>query len=317
MSAPELVAQLRASLNDGMPLPGAGQTALRHQRLLDIARHDLSLARLAEAHWDAVAILREAGRTPKPDAIYGVWASEIPGANLTLSPDHRLCGTKAFCSGAQLVDRALVTVGAPEPTLYEVDLRQNAAFVCYDGSSWKTSAFADTHTATVSFRSLPLSAADVVGDSGWYLRRPGFWHGACGPAACWAGGAIGLIDYAKQQSRHDPHTLAHLGAMQATGWALRSYLDTAGAQIDADPGGVWAAQARALIVRHLVEQGCTDVLRRLARAYGPRPLAMESEISRRYQELDLYLRQCHAERDLEVLGRLTQEGQGEQCPAAG
>ena len=60
---------------------------------------------------------------------------------------------------------------------------------------------------------------------------------------------------------------------------------------------------RALTVRHLVEQACTDVLRRLPRAYGPYPLVMEENISRRYQELDLYLRQSHAERDLEALGR--------------
>jgi hypothetical protein len=59
------------------------------------------------------------------------------------------------------------------------------------------------------------------------------------------------------------------------------------------------AMIRALTVRHLVEQACTDVLRRLPRAYGPYPLAMEENISRRYQELDLYLRQSHAERDLE------------------
>ena len=60
---------------------------------------------------------------------------------------------------------------------------------------------------------------------------------------------------------------------------------------------------RALQVRHLIEQACTDTLRRFARAYGPHPLTMVSEISHRYHGLDLYLRQSHAERDLESLGR--------------
>jgi hypothetical protein len=46
-------------------------------------------------------------------------------------------------------------------------------------------------------------------------------------------------------------------------------------------------------------------LRRLPRAYGPHPVAMDEKISKRYQELDLYLRQSHAERDLEALGRAT------------
>jgi hypothetical protein len=60
---------------------------------------------------------------------------------------------------------------------------------------------------------------------------------------------------------------------------------------------------RALTVRHLVEQACTDLLRLLSRAYGPHPLAMDEEVALRYQELDLYLRQLHAERDLESLDK--------------
>ena len=46
------------------------------------------------------------------------------------------------------------------------------------------------------------------------------------------------------------------------------------------------------------------VLRSFARAYGPYPLAMNKDVSQHYQELGLYLRQSHAERDLEALGRL-------------
>jgi hypothetical protein len=58
---------------------------------------------------------------------------------------------------------------------------------------------------------------------------------------------------------------------------------------------------RALQVRHLVELARTDVLQRFARAFGPYPLSMDADISRRYQEVDLYLRQSHAERDLGTL----------------
>ena len=31
--------------------------------------------------------------------------------------------------------------------------------------------------------------AAVLGEANWYVERPGFWQGACGPAAAWAGGA--------------------------------------------------------------------------------------------------------------------------------
>jgi alkylation response protein AidB-like acyl-CoA dehydrogenase len=306
MTTERLAIQLRKSMTQEIPLPGAGDTATRHRLLFEIGRKDLSLARLVEAHWDAVAILRESGNEPKTDCLYGVWTSERPGQALTFEQDGytlRIDGKKMFCSGAGLVDRALVTVDGLQPQLVDVDLRGNAHALRFDDSDWKTSAFQETHTSTVAFQDVRVSSEDLIGAPGWYLQRPGFWHGACGPAACWAGGAAGLVDYAKEQSREDPHTLAHLGAMHASIWALRSFLDTAGHEIDDAPADRENAITLALTVRHLTEQACTEVLRRLARAYGPYPMAMNEKITRRYQELDLYLRQSHAERDLEVLGR--------------
>ena len=136
---------------------------------------------------------------------------------------------------------------------------------------------------------------DLIGEPGWYLERPGFWHGACGPAACWAGGAAGLVDYAERQSRYDSHTIT-ISVRCTLLSGQPAYLDSAGNQIDVCPARQENSIIRALTVRHLVEQACTDVLRRLPRAYGPYPLAMDEDIARRYQELDLYLRQSHAER---------------------
>jgi hypothetical protein len=52
-----------------------------------------------------------------------------------------------------------------------------------------------------------------------------------------------------------------------------------------------------------VDQLASDTLQRFSRAYGPHPLAMDAAMSRRCAELHLFLRQCHAERDLEALGR--------------
>jgi hypothetical protein len=300
---------LRKLHEDGqlnLPFPGSGETATRHQRLLAFGREDLSLARLAEAHVDALAILAEAHCPADPTALYGVWASEAPGHCLRLDCSAgglELNGSKAFCSGAGIIDRALVTVSVPEQRLVDVDLRANRCNMVIDGSAWIASAFAETGTATVKFGRTVTSREQVIGGPRWYLERPGFWHGACGPAACWAGGAIGLVDYARSQSQQDPQTLAHLGALYAGAWGMRAHLDSAGFEIDESPTDAEAACTRALTVRHLIEQASSDVLRRFARAYGPRPLAFDRETSRRYHELDLYIRQSHAERDLESLGR--------------
>ncbi len=290
-----------------LPFPGSGATPIRHKRLAEIARENLATARLAEAHVDAAAILHEAGRDPHPGAVYGVWASETSGQSLALTGAaecFELSGAKMFCTGATIVDRALITVMKPERLLLEVDLRLNGDRILYDESAWVASAFADTHTAIASFDRVRVSASNVIGPAEWYFSRAGFWHGACGPAACWAGGASGLLDYAIAHTRSDnPHAVAHLGGIAAGVWGMRAALEQAGREIDHDLEDAASAMRRALIVRHLVEDACTEILRRFSRAFGPRPFAFDAVVSKRCQELVLYIRQSHAECDLETLGR--------------
>ena len=302
MTTDALLARFDEVCREDLAVPGAGQTANRHRRIFEAGREDLSLAKLAEAHWDAVAILREAGREPHPGARYAVWASEIPGRELLLqSTAHgtSISGTKEFCSGAALVDRALLTAGVNGSCLVEIDLRTAPENISIDGSGWGVDAFRMTETAAITLREYPVAV--VVGEANWYVERPGFWQGACGPAAAWAGGAAGLADYAMTTRRDDAHTAAHLGAMQANVWATECLLRSAAEEFDRAPQA--GAMVRALQVRHLVEQACTDTLRRFARCMGPAPLAKNAGIARRYAELDLFLRQSHAERDLETLGR--------------
>lgn len=294
-----------------LPVPAAGHTSERHRRLFDVARRDVALARLVEAHVDALAILAEAGRAPRPRVAYGVWAADAPADRLHVSPQQRpgivgLTGTKAFCTGAGIVDRALVTVSAgSDVILVDVDVRPSAE-VGFDNSDWVAAAFADTRTARAAFAGVNVAPDDVIGEPGWYLDRVGFWHGACGPAACWAGGAAGLADWmldAVRDKPPEPHRDAHLGALQATRWRMTAALAGAGDEIDRSPLDQPAAHRLALALRADVERGCTEIVDHIGRAMGPRPAAFEPAISRRLAEVQLYIRQCHAERDLEALGR--------------
>jgi hypothetical protein len=95
--------------------------------------------------------------------------------------------------------------------------------------------------------------------------------------------------------------------MQANIWGMYSLLKQAGEEIDTAPTDAKAGQARALQLRHLVEQMGADTLQRFSRAYGPFPLSMDEETARRVQEAGLYMRQSHAERDLESLARLIKD----------
>jgi alkylation response protein AidB-like acyl-CoA dehydrogenase len=287
-----------------LPLPGHGRTALRHLALCELGRSDLALARIAEAHTDALAILAEADHVGRSGALYGVWASD--GRNSQLRAERsrgrwRLNGLKQYCSGASFATDALVTAHHGEGIrLFEVSL--DAPGVRVEPSTWANPAMSDTATCPVSFESVSIEESAVLGESDWYLQRPGFWHGAVGPAACWAGGALSLIDAARRLNRPDPHSRAHLGALEAAAWSLMALLDTASAEIDGDPmDRNHNARRRALMVRHLIERTCTEVLDRFGRATGPQLLAFDHQVAKQHAALSLYIRQCHAERDLEVI----------------
>ena len=294
----ERVRRLAADLD--LPHPGEGHTAERWRALAAVARHDVTEARVIEAHVDAASILHEAGLEPEPGALYGVWAAEEPGRALDLT-DERVRGHKPFCTGTGIVDRALVTARTDTGiVLAEIDARHPS--IEYDTDDWLTPAFAATGTATAT---LDTPTIRQVGPVGWYLDRVGFWHGACGPAACWAGGVLGLIDQAVAATAAkgaEPHLDAHVGALVAIGWELAAMLDRAGDEIDADPDDRAAASVRARIVRHLVDRAATEAIDRFGRALGPRPLIRDGDVIRRIAEVQLYVRQCHAERDLAALG---------------
>jgi hypothetical protein len=301
---------LLAACADGssLPLPGSGDTAQRHRVLYEWARADLSFARLMEAHCDAIAILAEAGRRPRCGSIYGVWASESPAYSLEMSDrdSWTVDGRKAFCTGAGIVDRALVTVPSSDgELLIDVDVKPSSS-LSFESSSWVVDAFTDTHTASALFSGVAVMPEDVVGDPGFYTRRVGFWHGALGPACCWAGGAAGLVDAAmKAVADRVPDAVSdiHVGRLDALRWRMECVLDGAAGEIDGSPDDFGEAYRRALRCRHEIDIAAGAVVDEFSRLLGPRPLAFDRALSTRVAEVQLYRRQCHAERDLAQLGR--------------
>lgn len=293
-----------------VPPMGEGQSFARLQFLSTVARQDLGLARLVEGHLDATQILREAGKPAEPDRLYGIWASGGPSDTTVLQtgnsaePNMRLSGVKPFCSGSDLVDTALVQVYSADQ-LIAVDMHRarEQQRVRFDEGAWVSSAFAATHTWTVEFNRTAVSADQQIGGANWYFERPGFALGALAPAACWAGGAFGLVDTVRRKRLTNAHARAHLGAMVSALYSMQSMLRWACERADADPrnqaGDIFPT---ALLVRHQIERGCTEILDRFGRTLGPRPFVFDAASARHIEELTVYIRQCHSEQDLEELG---------------
>jgi len=298
-------ASIKASVvelvDNGVPDLAGGDTATRWDRLYEWARRgSVSAARLAEAHLDATAILAEAGHSADPDAsVYGVWASS-PGSTATLSKDHTVVrGIKPFCSGVGLVDRALVTVtdlDSEQGCLVEIDTAN-----LKPPPPWAGHALRDTLTGPADLGSCRV--VRTIGTADWYLDRPGFWHGALGPAACWAGAAAGLVDAALRDPSEDPHRLAAHGELTALRISMESVLEAAGAATDRDPTDRSKAKQRALASRHIIERTASAIADLYSRTVGPRPFVSDPDVVQRHADLHLYVRQHHGARDLELLGR--------------
>jgi hypothetical protein len=326
----EPIERLRLLVGDGhldaVPPPGQGATARRFAVLAEIGALDLSLARLAEGHLDALAILAEAGGSPR-GGCYGVWAAERAGGAVRATPHPgagpggasggqrcwQLEGVKSYASGAGRLDRALVTAATAEgPRLFDVDL--SAGGVSVVAGTWPAVGMADSLSASVRFEAVAVPARAAVGGAGFYTARPGFWAGSVGVAACWYGGALGIqrslttalmrLPVGAATPGPAPHQLAHFGAVVARVGAMEATLAAAAAELDADPlDGSGGARLRALRVRHLVYEGCLEVLDHAARAGRTSLLTGDAAVARRVADLPVYLSQHHPDADLEALGR--------------
>jgi hypothetical protein len=310
-----LLRQLVLGALDQLPLPGQGQTLARWQALAAVAAQDLSLAKLYEAHTDALAILAEAGAHAPPHSIWGVWCAQGRPGSLHMRTDAGtdqliLDGEKNWCSGAAAVTHALLGERDDRGRywLLALDLGQAGVDVIED--DWAAIGMAATRTARLQLRS---ASARVIGAPGFYLERPGFWHGGMGIAACWYGAAAALVELMCKRlvQRADSHALARLGSAQCALYGAAAALRESAAGIDASPAA--NAMQQALRTRLIVERACLQIIDDLGCALGPHPYCNHRRSARLLADLPVWLRQSHAERDLAALARTSLEEETAPC----
>ncbi|ROS30792.1 acyl-CoA dehydrogenase [Cellulomonas sp. PhB150] len=303
--------------------PGRGQTARLWELLASLAVRDLAVARAVEPHLDALAVLDQARATVPRTGMWGVYAAEGPGAPLAAHETEAgwtLDGIKPWCSLAGVLDSALVTALADDGrrVLLAVDL--HAPEVSPVDQPWAARGLVEIPSTPVRFDE---ARATFVAGADWYLERPGFWWGAIGVAACWFGGAVGVARrvHAEAARRPDDRLLTmHLGAVDERLAAARVCLVDAAARVDAsgavtrngtepeDGDARAAGRVLAKRVRATVARTCEDTLRIAGHALGPGPLTQEPAHAKRVADLEVYVRQQHAERDDASLGAVLARG---------
>jgi hypothetical protein len=308
---------------DQLPPPASGKTLQRWQALSLVAAHDLSLAKLYEGHTDALAIFNELSHVlPAPlSSVWGVWAAEAPGARVQIEADPaagetgvRLRGVKSWCSGAAFVSHGLLTAWHSDgcgPQLVAVPMRQPGVSVRAD--EWRAVGMSGSASIDVAFDG---AHAELVGQPGEYLSRPGFWQGGAGIAACWHGGATFLASVLQrsvvtaQAPAAMPSTPAFrqaaLGRIYTELTATAALLREAAQWIDAHPRD--DASAVALRARLRAEQQAQSVLGIVGAALGAAPFCRDARFARMAADLPVFIRQSHGERDFAALGERVAAG---------
>ncbi|MCC4908312.1 acyl-CoA dehydrogenase [Microbacterium sp. cx-59] len=294
------------------PLPG-DDTRARWRLLAETARLDVGAARMLEPHLDALAIIAEADRDgvlAEPLDTHGTWGVfAAEGGDRPVQaeqqPDGRwtLTGRKPWCSLAAHLDRALVTAWrGDERGLFAIDLR-GPGVTALPGP-WHARGLRQVVSAPIDLDAAP---AVPVGGPGWYLRRSGFAEGGMGVAAVWWGSALPLVDAltaAASRDGADQLAAVFAGRADAASWSASVVLDAAAGAVDGGRATGEAAKLLAARVRAVVAASAREILDLESRALGPGPVAVDESHARRVADLELYLRQDHADRDLARLGRL-------------
>lgn len=299
---------LQALIDEGLdqlPMPASGQVLERWQALSCVAGHDLGLCKLYEGHTDALAIFQEIGaQAPDTGTSWGMWAAEPPQARVSVHHKGdrlQVSGRKAWCSGAAVLSHALMTAWDEDDQqqLVAVDLRQPGVSITQEG--WRAVGMGATGSVEVAF---VRAQGTAIGKPGEYLSRPGFWQGGIGIAACWYGAsraiALRLLHHAGKS--REPHALAHLGAVDVALHSAWTVLQEAARSIGLAPTA--DAQFLARRSRAVIEHSAEEVMRHVGRALGAGPYCKDQHFARLIADLPVFLRQSHAERDLEALGEL-------------
>ncbi|MFC0358624.1 hypothetical protein CYJ76_04925 [Kytococcus schroeteri] len=280
---------------------------------------DIGWSRLAEGHADAVRVLAQAGRTPEPGALYGVWASRSRGSGPVARPvpgGWEVSGELRFASGVGVLDRALVTAVDAEGTHRLLDLP--VAGWEGDPASWPVTAMATSRSWTVPVRTTCAASAEV-GAPGWYLARPAFLPGGVGVAAVWWGATVRV---AREAGRFgagappSPERARRHGLVRTELVAAGAVLQEAGRRLEElmPPGsmGEWdalgAGTREALAglsqeVRAVVASAGTRVLGHVRVLGGAVGLAQDEDLARSVADLEVYLAQHPADRAAVGLGQ--------------
>ena len=281
--------------------PNQSNTLIRWQVLAYVSSLDLTLAKWFESHLDALSILHEVGYDKAPQGLWAVWAAEGHPDPIRYT-EGKISGSKAWCSGANLVDYGLMTYRDELGQAQLLMVNMHQCGIDIDNNAWQAVGMQATDTATLYFHEVD---AINVGTPNAYLERVGFWHGAAGVAACWFGAAACIANYLITAYQHKPndYKAMYLGQISTALAVTQQYFYHVADLIESKP-----QQNHELAIRQLranVEQVARQVMETVGQALGSAPFCGNAHFARLTVDLAVFIRQSHGAFDLQKIGELS------------
>jgi alkylation response protein AidB-like acyl-CoA dehydrogenase len=281
-----------------------GEAELLASTLIRIGGANLAVARLYEAHLNAVKLLvsygtdAQIGRAASDAAegiLFGLWVTDGAKDALRAGADGSLHGGKAFCSGAGHAGRAIVTCFCDDgfTRLAYVSTQRAVASPLSAAPQGLRAAC----TGKMSFDGVAIAPENWIGTPGDYLAEPVFSAGAWRTSAATTGCLIRLVDVAvktlvSRGRAENLHQLARMGRAfiaceTARLWTNKAARAAEGA--DAMPAAEIVATVN--LARVAIEAASMEALALVERSLGLQAFLAGTEIERLRRDLATYLRQ--------------------------
>jgi alkylation response protein AidB-like acyl-CoA dehydrogenase len=265
----------------------------------------LSLARLYEGHVNAFQLIWMYGDAAQREAAcryvaeggwLGVWNAPHPSGPLALTDEkdaYALDGSKAYASGAGLINRPLVP--AQHERLGYVMVWPSSGYQVGARSEWEMHGMRASVTLPIHYRAARVDPAEIIGVDNNYHREPQFTAGAWRFLAAQLGagerlGQLAARALARAGRDGDPHQRARMAEVAIALESAAQWVERARRAADSD--GVSTEVTHTVrMARLAVEQQLLLVIQHIHRSVGLAAFRRDNPIERITRDLETYLRQ--------------------------
>jgi len=293
-----------------------GQTPALLSMLKDVGRSNGAIGRIFEGHINTLYLIHLYGDEAQREywynevklnkKLFGVWNTDSTvGISLKVT-DHQVVvdGAKGFCSGADLVDYALIggktdcSSAISDWQMVIIPMVQVEEFRI-DRTSWQPMGMKASVSYTIDFSGIVVDTSALLGQPGDYLKTPYFLGGSIRFASVQLGMAEAIytktLGFLRSLNRlDDPFQKMRIGKMAMAIHSGQLWIEKGGKNFDD-----WREKeelhtrlvAYANMTRLSIEAVCLEVLQLSTLCVGAKGLMGPGDLERWHRDLSYYLRQ--------------------------